>query len=128
MKLSHHILAVTGLFQSAVGLFLAEEAGPNFESLGLTKRADVDWFDIERKDINFGGDRIFQNSQPAVFLEAIQGIDKSGATSEVRDRSEELYRRQQCQSGYGYCASKIPSLCRADSLTDVNCSIGGLLP
>jgi hypothetical protein len=106
MHFSHHLIAATALFSFASAHILVASDGPDFDSLGLSARSDIDWTNIERENAGLGSSPIFQGSEPEAFLEAVQGLDKNESTPNLQDRSAELYGRQQCQTGYGYCSGK----------------------
>ncbi|KAF2630355.1 hypothetical protein BU25DRAFT_256610 [Macroventuria anomochaeta] len=85
-----HLVAATAIFSIATA---------HFE---LGKRAD---FGIDWNEEDFSSESVFQDAEPAIFLDAIQGSEKNVTLSQLQDRSTELYERQQCQAGYGYCAA-----------------------
>lgn len=62
---------------------------------------------MERGSEVFANEYIFGDSEPAEFLDALRGVEKNVTQLQPRDRSAELIGRQQCEAGYGYCASKL---------------------
>src|SRR5690242_29005 len=87
-----HLVAVTAVFGLAKARSDSNKRG-DFEALG-----------IERGDEVLSNEFLFTDSQPAVFLEAFHGAEKNESVSQLQDRSAELFERQQCQAGYGYCS------------------------
>lgn len=72
----------------------------------LNKRGEFDALEIERGGAVLSDEFVFTDSEPAVFLEAFHGAEKNESFSQLQDRSAELFERQQCQAGYGYCSGK----------------------
>ncbi|KAJ4984016.1 hypothetical protein SVAN01_10510 [Stagonosporopsis vannaccii] len=70
----------------------------------LNKRGDFEALGIERGDEVFGNEFVL-DSEPAVFLEAFHGAEKNESLPQLQDRSAELFERQQCPAGYGYCSA-----------------------
>ncbi len=110
MKALHLVaaIAVSGLATAHVHVVRAE----------LDKRADFEASEIESGDKVFEGEYLFKGSNPPTFLDAIQGIEKNETFSQLQDRSVELFGRQQCQAGYGYCSGTF--LLLADSTTPLS--------
>ncbi|KAF1933680.1 uncharacterized protein M421DRAFT_202570 [Didymella exigua CBS 183.55] len=71
-------------------------------NFGDVKRTDIeiDWNEANysKKGFNLAG-------EPAAFLESFQGVEKNETIPQLQDRSTELYGRQRCQTGYGYCSA-----------------------
>lgn len=94
-------MRVIPFIASTVVLGLARAQAPSsqqrdFEVLGLGSGDEV-----------AANEYIFKGSEPAAFLDALQGVEKNQTLPQLQDRSAELVGRQQCNAGYGYCASKL---------------------
>lgn len=72
--------------------------------LGAVKRADLD---IDWNEADFSKEGVFLAGEPAAFLESFQGVEKNETLLHLQDRSAELFSRQQCKAGYGYCSSEL---------------------
>lgn len=72
--------------------------------LGAVKRTD---FHIDWNEVDFSKEGVFLAEEPAAFLESFQGVDKNETLPHLQDRSAELFSRQQCEAGYGYCSSEL---------------------
>lgn len=90
-----HLVAVSAVFSLATVQF------------EFSKRGDFEASGIEPGDEGFGSDSVFRDVEPEVFLEAFQGTEKNETLPQLQDRSSDLYERQQCQAGYGYCSGKL---------------------
>lgn len=88
---AHRLFAATAV----LGLVVAK--------LGPVKRTD---FEIDWSEAGFSKEGVFSSGEPATFLEAFQGVEKNETQPHLQDRSAELYARQQCNAGYGYCSSE----------------------
>jgi hypothetical protein len=80
-----------------------------FAHLELGKRADFEAAGIKRNEEGFGSEPVFQNDEPAAFLEALRD-EKNLTVPLLQDRSMELYGRQSCETGYWYCSGEFPIL------------------
>ena len=71
--------------------------------LGAIKPRD---FGINWNEADFSKEGVFSSGEPSTFLETVQGMEKNETQPHLQDRSAELYARQQCNAGYGYCSSE----------------------
>lgn len=88
----------------AYHLFAATLCGLVGANLGVVERAE---FDIDWNEGDFSKEGVFLAGEPAAFIESVQGVEKNETLPQLQDRSAELYGRQQCQSGYGYCSGAL---------------------
>ncbi|KZM19508.1 hypothetical protein ST47_g9425 [Ascochyta rabiei] len=80
-------------------------AATALSSLAGAYATDDASFGMKRGEAGFGSEPVFQGTEPGAFLEALLQEKNETAPSVLQDRTVELYgKRQNCQSGYGYCA------------------------
>lgn len=72
--------------------------------LGAVKRTrlDIDW-----NEADFSKEGVFLAGEPAALLESFRGLEKNETLPHLQGRSAELFSRQQCEAGYGYCSSEL---------------------
>jgi hypothetical protein len=88
---THNLLAASAVLSVVVAEF------------GAIKRRD---FGIDWNEADFSKEGVFSLGEPATFLETVRGVEKNETQPHLQDRSAELFARQQCDAGYGYCSSE----------------------
>lgn len=90
---AHRLFVATAVLGLVVANFGA------LEGTGI----EVEW----NNAADYSKEGVFLLGEPATFLESSQGVEKNDTHQpQLKDRSAELYARQQCNAGYGYCSSK----------------------
>lgn len=76
--------------------------------LGLSER-NFETFEIRSYEDGLDSEPVFQGNEPLAFSEALL-YEKNTTIPQLQDRSMDLYKRQNCRAGYGYCACTYLSL------------------
>lgn len=117
MRLSRNLFAVTALFSLAFAHGRRPLGDTNTDSLNIERRIDFEGLEMERTKAGVGSEPVFEGEVPAVFLEA-QSYKKNATDPPLQDRSMELYKRQNCAAGYGYCAGMSALAVRLESFVN----------